>query len=116
MSNDVLAMVADVLSWIFLVSGGLFVLIGALGLVRLPDLYTRIHGVSLIDTAGALLVILGLIVQAGFTLVSVKLVFIFLLIFFTGPVATHAVAQAALLRGVEPKLDDDRRPSSTTSE
>lgn len=111
MSSEPMAMIADILSGILIVAGSLFVLVGAIGLIRLPDVYTRIHGVSLIDTAGALLIVVGLMIQAGPTLIAVKLLFIFLLIFFTGPVATHAVAQAALTRGVEPKLTDDRRPS-----
>ena len=66
----------DIVSWICLVVGPIFCIIGAVGLLRLPDFYARTHAAGITDTLGAGLVILGLIFQAGFTLVSVKLVFI----------------------------------------
>jgi multicomponent Na+:H+ antiporter subunit G len=94
----------DLLSWVLLGCGGLFCMIGALGLLRMPDLYTRMHAASVIDTLGAALLLLGMMLQAGVTLVSVKLVFVGLLLFFTSPAATHALARAALLRGVQPQL------------
>jgi len=97
--------VADIGSWICLAAGGLFCVVGGLGLLRMPDFYTRVHAASVTDTLGAGLVLLGLILQAGWTLVAVKLVVIGLLIFFTSPAATHALAKAALGHGLEPLLD-----------
>lgn len=97
--------VADIGSWICLAAGGLFCVVGGLGLLRMPDFYTRVHAASVTDTLGAGLVLLGLILQAGWTLVALKLVVIALLIFFTSPAATHALAKAALGRGLEPLLD-----------
>ncbi|MBM4223378.1 MAG: monovalent cation/H(+) antiporter subunit G [Gammaproteobacteria bacterium] len=94
--------VADVVSWVCLLAGGAFAIIGALGLVRMPSLFTRIHAASVIDTLGAGLILLGLVVQAGFTLIAVKLAVLALLIVFTTPVATHALAKAAMARGVDP--------------
>ncbi|MGH8633011.1 MAG: monovalent cation/H(+) antiporter subunit G [Burkholderiales bacterium] len=94
----------DILSWVLLASGGVFCMIGALGLLRMPDFYTRMHAASVIDTLGAGLLLLGMMLQAGLTLISVKLLFIGVLLFFTSPTATHALARAAHLRGVEPKL------------
>ena len=91
----------DVLSWGLLVAGGAFCVIGALGLVRLRSFFPRTHGASVIDSAGAGLILAGLLLQAGWTLVAVKLVFIGLLIFFASPTATHALANAALARGVK---------------
>ena len=88
-----------------LVAGGLFCVVGGIGLLRMPDFYTRVHAASVTDTLGVGLILLGLILQAGPTLVAVKLVFIGLLIFFTSPAATHALARAALGRGLEPLLE-----------
>jgi multicomponent Na+:H+ antiporter subunit G len=102
--------IIDLASWLLIAAGSIFCLIGALGLLRMPDFYTRMHAASLIDTIGAGLLLLGMMLQAGFTLVSVKLVFIGLLLFFTSPTATHALARAARARGVEPKLADDEKP------
>ncbi len=94
----------DILSWVLLASGGVFCMIGALGLLRMPDFYTRMHAASVIETLGAGLLLLGMMLQAGLTLISVKLLIIGVLLFFTSPTATHALARAAHLRGVEPKL------------
>jgi len=97
-------LVVDALSWACLVAGGLFCAVGALGLLRMPDFYTRMHAASVTDTLGAGLVLLGLMLQAGLTLVTVKLVMVGLLLFFTGPVAAHALTKAAMMRGLAPKL------------
>jgi multicomponent Na+:H+ antiporter subunit G len=101
----------DILSWALLVAGGFFCVVGGLGLNRMPDFYTRLHAASVTDTLGAGLVFLGLILQAGFTLVAAKLVVIGLLIFFTSPAAAHAIARAALVRGLEPLLADKEAAS-----
>lgn len=94
--------VADAFSWACIVAGGLFCVIGAVGLVRMPSFFTRMHAASLIDTLGAGLILLGLVIQAGFTLVAVKLAMIGVLLLFASPTATHALAKAALARGVDP--------------
>ncbi len=101
--------VVHVLSGILIVGGSVFVLIGAYGLVRLPDVFTRIHAVSVSDTLGAWMLLSGMMLQAGFSFVTLKLVFIFCILVMTGPVATHALAQAAFHEGVKPVLDEDRR-------
>lgn len=92
----------ELLSWLCLVSGGVFCVIGAVGLLRMPDFYTRMHAASVVDTLGAGLMLLGLVLQAGPTLVAAKLVIIALLLLVASPTATHALARAALLRGVQP--------------
>jgi len=94
----------DAASWACLAGGGLFCVIGAIGLIRMPDFYTRMHAASVTDTMGAGLILIGLVLQAGLTLVTAKLLVIGLLIFFTSPTATHALARAAFVRGVQPKL------------
>lgn len=94
----------DGLSWICLLAGGLFCVVGAVGMVRMPDFYTRVHAASVIETLGAGLILLGLLLQAGLTLVAVKLLIIGMLIFFASPTAIHALARAAMARGQKPLL------------
>ncbi len=109
--------VIDAVSWVLIVLGSGFCVIGALGLLRMPDFFTRMHAASLIDTLGAWLLLLGMMLQAGFSLITVKLIFVALLLFFTSPTATHALARAARARGLEPMAvenpasgqPDDRR-------
>ena len=98
----------DLLSWICLAGGGVFCVIGAVGLLRMPDFYTRMHAASVVETLGAGLTLLGLMLQAGLTLVSVKLLIIGALIFLASPTATHALARAALARGLQPVLADEQ--------
>ncbi len=105
----------DVASWVLLVAGGAFCMIGALGLVRMPDFFTRMHAASVTDTLGAGLMLLGMMLQGGFTLVTVKLITIGLLIFFTSPASTHALAQAALARGLRPLLAQPEEDASSKS-
>ena len=92
----------SVLSGFFILLGVLALLIGALGLLRLPDVYCRIHAVGMIDTAGASFIILGLAIHEGVSLVTVKLLIIGIFLFFTSPIATHAVAQVAHKFGIVP--------------
>jgi len=94
----------DAISWICLVAGGLFCVVGAVGMLRMPDFYTRLHAASVIETLGGGLIMLGLLLQAGVTLVAVKLLIVALLVFFASPTATHALAKAAMERGVRPLL------------
>ena len=75
---------------------------GALGLVRLPNLFSRIHAVGMMDTAGVAFITLGMLIHEGFSLVSVKLVVVGVFLFFTSPIATHAVAQVAYRSGFSP--------------
>lgn len=95
------------MSWIdgvsaaLLAAGGFFCIVGAVGMLRMPDFYTRAHAASVIETLGAGLVLLGLMLQAGWSLAAAKLVCLGLLIFFASPAATHAIAKAARERGVE---------------
>lgn len=109
-------LVLDSLSWILILAGSAFVVIGALGLVRMPDFYTRMHAASVTDTLGAGLLLGGLMLQAGLSLVTVKLGLLLALFFFTGPVVTHALAQAALHEGVDPLLHEDRRANAGSAD
>jgi multicomponent Na+:H+ antiporter subunit G len=102
-----MAAVVDILSWAALVGGGFFYVVGAIGLIRMPDLFTRMHAVSVSETLGVGLLMLGMLLQAGSTLVAVKLIIIVLAMWTTGAVATHALARAALHDGEKPLLADD---------
>jgi len=97
-----MAMLLDVASWILLSAGGVFVLVGGIGALRMPNLYTRMHAASVTDTMGALLVIAGIMLQAGLSLVSIKLAAILLFLLFTSPTSSYALASAALLAGIKP--------------
>lgn len=111
-----MTLLVDILSGLCLVGGGFFCLVGGIGLIRMPDFYTRMHAASVTETLGAGLILLGLMLQAGFTLVTAKLVLVGLLLFFASPTASHALAQAALIRGVRPLLgarDGSREDSSS---
>ena len=97
----------DILSWALLLGGGAFVMIGGIGLLRLPDFYTRLHAAGMTDTLGAGLIILGMMVAGGLSLVTVKLALLGALIFLTSPTATHAIANAAFTAGLEPSAKKD---------
>jgi multicomponent Na+:H+ antiporter subunit G len=98
------AVVVDLVSWALLLAGGFVVAAGGIGLIRLPDVYTRLHAAGTTDTLGSALVIAGLMLQAGWSLVAVKLALILLFFMLTSPVSSHALAKAALAGGVAPRV------------
>jgi len=85
----------------------IFIVVGAVGIVRFPDFYTRLHAAGITDTAGAELILLAMILQAPNWLVVAKLVFIGFFLFMTSPVSTHAIAHAAWVVGLRPMLGAD---------
>ena len=97
-----LELVIDIASGISFAVGSIFLLIGALGMIRLPDVWARIHAAGIIDTIGAELIVFGMILQAGMTQASLKLILIGLFLFVTSPTATHAVANASYTAGLRP--------------
>lgn len=103
-------LVFDALSLLLLTAGGGFVLIGGIGALRLPNLYTRMHAASLTDSMATLLIFPGIMLQAGLSLATIKLFAIMLFLLLTGPTASYALANAALLSGVKP-VDDEGSPS-----
>jgi multicomponent Na+:H+ antiporter subunit G len=106
----------EIASWALILLGSFFTIVGALGLVRMPDVFTRMHAASVTDTLGVGLLIFGMGLQAGFSLVTLKLFFLLLLFVFTVPVVTHALAQACLHEGVEPALAHDLRGSNALTD
>ena len=103
----------SIISWILLLAGSFFAVVGGIGIIRLPDFFSRLHGGGVTDTLGAGLIICGLAVQSGFSLVTVKLLMILFFLFVTGPASCHALAQSALTQGLEPPLDVDAVESNT---
>jgi len=97
----------DVLSWILLLGGSFFAMVGALGVIRMPDLFTRLHAAGITDTMGAGLILLGLMFQGGLTLVTAKLILILGFLWFSSPVSTYALARATLASGQEPFWSED---------
>lgn len=106
-----MSLVIDALSFVLLTSGGAFVFIGGLGALRMPNLYTRMHAAGLTDTLGPILVLTGIMLQAGWSLSSFKLAAILLFLLMTSPTATYALANAALLAGMHPETAD-RKPGN----
>jgi multicomponent Na+:H+ antiporter subunit G len=88
--------VVSIASAIFLLVGGVFTLIGSIGIVRMPDVFTRLHAAGITDTLGAAGVLLGLALQAGFSLLLVKLLLMLVFLLLLNPTACHALARAAL--------------------
>lgn len=95
--------VLDIGSWALLLAGGAFIFVGGVGALRMPDFYTRMHAAGLTDTLGTLLTLLGLALQAGLTLSTVKLMAIALFLLLTAPTAAYALANAARLAGLVPE-------------
>lgn len=90
-----MALLLDILSWCFILPGCGFLLIGAIGVLRMPDFYTRLHAAGLTDTMGASLLTIGMLLQAGFSMAGLKLVLMLLFVIFTSPIAAHALINAA---------------------
>lgn len=93
----------DIVSWILLLVGSVFLVIGAIGLIRMPDFFTRLHPAGVTDTLAAALLLLGLAFQADSAIVVVKLLLVIVFLLLTSPTASHAMAQAGLAFGLKPK-------------
>jgi multicomponent Na+:H+ antiporter subunit G len=109
-------MALDVLSWVSIIGGLFFMLVGTIGMLRLPDVYTRLHAAGMTDTLGAGLILLGLAFQSiqgmmhghpDWWMALVRLVLVYLFLLFTSPIATHALARAGMAGGVEPWTADE---------
>ena len=103
-----MAGIVEIIGGVLIAAGAFFFIVGAIGIYRMPDVFTRMHAASVSDTLGAGLLLVGMMFFAGFSLVTVKLAIILGVILFTTPIATHAVAQAALHAGLEPMLADKK--------
>lgn len=102
----------DVLSWVLLATGGAFVFVGGVGVLRLPDFFTRMHAAGLTDSMATILILAGIMLQAGWSLATIKLIAILGFLLLTGPTASYALANAALLSDED---TGDRRTDSGES-
>lgn len=103
-SIDWLPLICFVGTVVSLAAGLFFVFSGTIGVLRLPDFYTRLHAAGMTDTLGAELILLGLVFQSGFSQMTLKLLMVAFFLFVTSPTATHAVAHAAYKSGLKPVL------------
>ena len=101
--------IVDYLSAALLLLGSLFVVVGGIGVLRMPDVFTRMHAAGLTDTMGSFFILTGLMLQTGFDGVTLRLALVLGFLWFTSPVATHALAKAALYGKVEPIVHEDER-------
>lgn len=102
--TDLFLLLLDVLSGGLMLSGAFFVVVGGIGVLRMPTLYTRMHASSLTDTMATLALFSGMMIQTGLTLATVKLFAIMVFLLLTGPTATYALANAAHMAGFGRKL------------
>ena len=109
----------DVVTAALLVVGGLFCVVGGIGLHRFSDFYQRTHAASVTDTAGAGLMLLALMFQGGISMVTLKLILVLTFLLFTSPAIAHALVKAAHGHGLALELevsDDDANPPVGTNE
>ncbi|MEX2347923.1 MAG: monovalent cation/H(+) antiporter subunit G [Balneolaceae bacterium] len=101
--------ITSILTIVFVAAGIFFLLIGSIGIIRLPDFYSRTHATSKSDTLGMMLVIIGLIIFEGLTINSGKLFLILMFILLANPIGAHALARAALHAGLKPIFPDNTK-------
>lgn len=101
----------DVISVIMAGAGVFFMFVGGIGIIRLPDFFSRTHAIGKSDTLGIMLVLGGLAVHLGFTLTSVKLIIALLFVALANPVASHALAKSAITSGLKPWFKGDKPDS-----
>jgi multicomponent Na+:H+ antiporter subunit G len=104
----------DILSWILMLAGGAIGVLAGVGVLRLPDVYTRMHASSMLDSLGAFCVLSGLVLQSGFTIITAKLVVLYVFLLLTAATAGHALAKSAYAAGVEPILRPGRQGGERT--
>lgn len=105
----------QIISWVLISGGTFFTVVGAAGTLRFPDFWARLHAASVTDSGGVVLIVAGLCLHEGWTLVTVKLLIIAIFLFITGPTSTHAIANAALISGLRPKSFNSKASKSTES-
>jgi len=103
-----MAVFLDAASWIFIVSGLFFMIVGTVGILRMPDIFARLHPAGMTDTMGAGLLLLGMAFQTSDWMVLVRLAFIYGFLLFTAPIASHALARAAIVGLGQVKLPGDK--------
>jgi multicomponent Na+:H+ antiporter subunit G len=98
--------ILDVASWAAIIVGLFFMIVGTVGVLRMPDVFTRLHAAGMTDTMGAGFLILGMCLQAGLSLLTLRLLIVYVFLMVTSPIGTHALARAALGGDIEPVRGD----------
>ena len=101
--------IRTIITAVFIAIGCFFVVVASIGVIRFPDFYSRAHPAGKADTLGQMMIFAGLMVYEGFTLTSVKLLFVIIFIFIANPTATHAIVNAAYTAGIKPWEKGDKR-------
>ena len=110
-----MSLVLDGVTWVLMLVGAFFAVVGGIGMLRFPDLFTRLHAASVSETLGAGALLLGMLLQAPDWLVAVKLVFLSVFLFVTSPTAAHATAKTALHGGRKPYGRDQTQEDSPSN-
>jgi multicomponent Na+:H+ antiporter subunit G len=92
----------NIISIIFIIVGLFFLIVAAIGVVRLPDVFSRSHAVSLTDTLGAFFMLFGLALHEGLGINTLKILVVLVLLYILNPVISHATIRAALRAGLKP--------------
>lgn len=109
--------VRELIAGLFMAGGAFFLVASAIGMLRLPDFYSRLHASGNSETLGIMLSFLGLVIYEGLTLTSVKLILIFLLIFLGNPIGTHILSKAAYKSGHHVwTLEEDSKEEKTDAD
>ena len=108
--------VLEILSLVLLGTGAFFLAVGSIGIVRLPDFFTRTHATGKSDTLGLILALAGIAIHEGFTINSAKLLAAVVFVALTNPVGTHALARAAYRSGLRPWFVGNPPSEDPTSE
>ncbi|MDQ8202067.1 monovalent cation/H(+) antiporter subunit G [Pelagicoccus sp. SDUM812003] len=107
--------IGEIIGYALILVGLLGMLVGSIGLVRLPDFFSRTHAASKVDTVGVIVALIGIAVFAGVTLDSAKVLLAGLFIMLTNPVAAHALGRAAWKRGLKPWQAEEGRDNKEDS-
>ncbi len=100
--------ILNILSWFFIVAGAFFMLSGALGILRMPDFFSRLHPAGITDSFGAPMLLVGVMLKYGFSLFSGKIFLLILFLFITNPTSTNVLSQAAIISKIKPYLKDKK--------
>ncbi len=94
----------EILSTVLLWISGIFAILGALGMLKFPDIYTRSHAATLISMGGMSLALIALILRAPWSIHSAKVFLVLIINLFSNPTSTHIIANTAYKLGIKPKV------------
>lgn len=104
--NEILKIALEIIAILFLVGGAFFFFVGTAGLIRMPDVFCRMHATTKCDTLGAGLILVGLMIFNGFSMISLKLLLILIFIWLTNPTAAHIIAKAEYKKDLKKEEDE----------